>query len=70
MAEGATRHAGNPACEEYTLCGVAWDCNHMDTCADEPDVFFAESGQTINCADCRKVIAYCKAVKRWKEPGR
>jgi len=42
----------------------------MDTCADEPDVFFAESGQTINCADCRKVIAYCKAVKRWKEPGR
>lgn len=52
------------------MCGVAWDCNHMDTCADEPDVFFAEAGQTIDCADCRKVIAYCKTVKRWKEPGR
>ena len=62
-------HAGNPASGEYTLCGVAWDCNHLDMLAGEADVEFACAGQVIDCPECRKVIAYCKSIKGWKEPS-
>jgi len=64
----AIKHTGTPVTGEYTLCGVAWDCNHLSDCAEEPDVSFVAPGEAITCPDCRKVIAYCKTIKHWKEP--
>ncbi|WP_422505921.1 hypothetical protein [Stenotrophomonas sp. GZD-301] len=65
MAE-PVKHTRTPVTGEYTLCGVAWDCNHLKDCADEPDVLFADPSEKITCPDCRKVIAYCKTIKRWE----
>lgn len=62
-----TTHTGNPVTGEYTLCGIAWDCNHLDACSEEPDVHFAGPGEAVTCELCRKVIAYCKTFKHWKE---
>jgi hypothetical protein len=50
---------------EFTLCGDAFDlCKGDDTDALTPNV--AQPGDLITCPNCRKQIAACKTVKRWR----
>lgn len=58
------RCAVDPLFAEYTLCGDAFDAFESGD-ADEP-IVFAESGQTITCERCRKIIDYCKSLKGYK----
>jgi hypothetical protein len=62
------KHTTNPAQGDYTLCGVAYDCNHLDSCAEEDDVNFAGPGELVTCDRCREVIAFCKQHRRNRVP--
>lgn len=61
------RHGSDPSQGgEFTICGIAFDAFDSGD-VDEP-TRFASPGETITCPECRKVIAYFKSIRHWKEP--
>jgi len=52
---------------EYSLCGMAFDAYESGDA--EEQIIFAQSGETITCTGCRKIIAEAKLVKHWKVPN-
>ncbi|CAA2409827.1 hypothetical protein [Xanthomonas phage Suba] len=51
---------------EFTICGIAFDAH--DSGDYDRTIEFAQPGEVITCPECRKVIAYFKSIKHWKEP--
>lgn len=56
----------NPMSPEYSLCGDAVDL-YDDLGIGEP-FKFGESGDTINCEQCKKCIDEIKQIQRYKIP--
>lgn len=61
-------HAQGYSGDDRTLCGDAYegDCTGWADADDEP--ITALSGDMVTCETCRKIISYCKAFKRNRQP--
>ena len=62
--ERRVRHMVSPVMAEYSLCGMAFDAYESGDAEDQ--IIFAQSGETITCIGCKKIIAEAKKVRHWK----
>ena len=60
------RHAENPAHNEYTMCGLAFDAH--DSGDLEEEIVSAVDGEPVTCQECRRVVLEVRKIKLGRMP--